>query len=71
MADVEIVIISETQRTEIATFWATPIGNGRPCLCRAIYDVVRENGHWTYRLRPGSLEILHHAAFGNGEGLAA
>src|SRR5688572_26964590 len=46
----------------VSYFRATPIDMKSPCMCRAVYLVSRENGHWVYRLQPGTFQILNSLA---------
>jgi hypothetical protein len=68
MLGIEVVTVSESHRIETVSFWATPVEASHPCLCRAVYDVLQENGHWIHRLCPGTLEIFPNIRRpGNGE----
>ncbi len=58
MAEIQAVTASERDGTELLYFRATPVMGASPGLFRAVYCVTRENGHWVYRLQPGSLTML-------------
>lgn len=54
--------VEAPEGTLLLYFRATPIDIQSPCVCRAIYLVSRENGHWVYRLQPGSLIVMDNGS---------
>lgn len=60
--EVEAMTVFDSEKAGHSYFQATPVNGGTPCLFRAVYFVTRENGHWVYRLQPGTLAMLNQGS---------